>query len=184
MIFSEDNTSFSLIANPLISLENIKSGLWLALVGVNETPPHISLISDGKYYSLSTRKVDCGSPLTKFLNAVERKRIPSLFVRIESQPQIHNLDSHYENLQPLNNTENTCLSPIKAFFAENFSSEFSEVKFVFELLALAEKKDLLKECVSLFSDNTNSKIITLPKYTMLQIKNRIQEISPKLTSIK
>jgi hypothetical protein len=58
MIFSEDTASFSLVTVPLTSGEQIKSGLWLVLVGVNETPPHVALVSNNKYYSLSARKVE------------------------------------------------------------------------------------------------------------------------------
>ena len=186
MIFSEDATGFSLDATPLKSEEQLKNGLWLTLVGINETPPHIAFISNGSYYSLSARKVDCGSSLSRFLNVLERRYIPILFVHILTDKVIAGneaisvnllVEKIYKDLYPLENTENTCLSPIKALFSEYYSDEFSNVNYVFELLALAEKKGLIKECASLFCGDANSNIVTLPKYTMAQIKNKIQEIS-------
>jgi hypothetical protein len=193
MIFSEDDNSYTLAINPLNSLEQINSGLWLVLVGVNEIPPHIALISEGKYYSLSTHKVDCGTLFERFLGIIERKQMPALFIRImppiswsnnviarnEAISSNASLNLIYQNLQPLSNNQLTCFSPIKRFFTETFSHDFADVNYAFELLSLAEKKGMLKECVSLFCKETNSKSITLPKYTSTQIRNRIEELSSR-----
>ena len=189
MTFFEDTTSFSFQAAPLSSDETLYSGLWLVLVGINEIPPHIALISTGKYYSLSTRKVDCGSSLERLINTLKRKHISSLFIKIEGQnteditskPNLI-LENIYKNLQPLKSTENTCLSPIKEFFANSYSDEFASIQYIFELLALAQKKGLIGEYISLFPIDNDAKSITLPKYTMEQIKNRIHEISLQITS--
>jgi hypothetical protein len=197
MIFEQDDHSFSLRATSLQNIEKLYSGLWLVLVAVHETPPHIALISDGNYYSLSTRKVDNGSPVERFIPAIERKHVPTLFVRIENNNVIASPDSYrdkaisintqlqstYKELQPLKNTETTCLSPIKQFFANCYFPQFLHINYVFELLALAEQEGLLKECVSLFCDDSNSNLITLPKYTMEQIRNKIHEITLQIPSI-
>ena len=183
MIFSEDKNSFALDATPLKSEEQLKNGLWLIIVGVNEIPPHIAIINGGKYYSQSARKVDSGTPLEKFLNVIQRKHVPTVFINVNVIARNETisinslLEKIYKNIQPLSNTEATCLSPIKAFFAEYHSVEFKNVNYVFELLALAESKALLKESASLFCEGANSNIVTLPKYTIVQIKNKIQEIS-------
>jgi hypothetical protein len=192
MIFFEDTESFSFNATSLSSDGILHSGLWLALIAVHETPPHIALISDGKYYSLSTRKVDNGTPWERFINTLERKKVSTLFVYLKSDNVIarnkaisinlllHNI---YKDLQPLKNIETTCLSPIKQFFTTYYSTQFSSINYVFELLAIAEQQGLLKECVSLFCDDSNSNRITLPKYTMEQIRNKIHEIASQTPSI-
>jgi len=202
MSFYENDSSFSLDTTSLDSTEKLGSGLWLVLVGINEIPPHIALISEGKYYSLSARKVDCGTSLERLTNTLERKQIPTLFVNIEEKTTesanaiassdnyrgeaipVKSLQKIYKDLQPLGNSENTCLSPIKDFFAECYSREFTRISYVFELLALCEKKGLLKECLSLYAENTNSNRITLPKYTMAQIRNKINTLSTPITVIK
>jgi hypothetical protein len=93
------------------------------------------------------------------------------------------LDSVYSNIEPLSNSENTCLSPIKDFFADFYSPQFSKINYVFELLAQAEKKRMLKECVSLSPEDSNSNIVTLPKYTMAEIKNKIRVLSLQSISL-
>jgi len=177
MIFSEDSISFSLAANPLKSEEQLSSGLWLVLVGVNEIPPHIALISNGKYYSVSARKVNCGTSLERFLGVLERKKVSTLFIYMEIDNKNILLHSIHEHLQPLCMDDRTCLYPIKKFFAESISGEFEKINYVYDLLALSEKKRLLKECVSLHIEATIAKNITLPKYTMVQIRNRIDQVS-------
>lgn len=185
MIFFEDDTSFSFNTSPPQYKEVLTSGLWLILAGIKDTPPHIALINEAKYYSLSTRKVDCGSPLEKFMNAIERKHIPSLFVRLETKKNLtFSLEKFYKDLPPLGSNENTCISPIKDLFAEYYSPEFASVDYVFELLALAEKKKILIECISPLCKYTCTNIVTLPKYNITQIRNKIEALSSQFTSFK
>jgi len=197
MIFEQDDHSFSLRATSLQNIEKLYSGLWLVLVAVHETPPHIALISDGNYYSLSARKVDNGTQGERFVHTIERKHVPTIFICIENNNIIASPDSYrdeaiyisatlqnmYKVIEPLKNTETTCLSPIKEFFADCYSPQFLHVNYVFELLAIAEQQGLLKECVSIFCDDSNSNLITLPKYTMGQIRNKIHEITLQIPSI-
>lgn len=185
MIFFEDHNSYSLYTTSINSEVDIDKGLWLLLIGINDVPPHIALINEAKYYSLSARTVDCGSSSGRLLNILRRKNIPALFIRIETKNTAASyLEKIYKNLQPLGNNQNTCLSPIKELFTECHSDEFASVYYVFELLALAEKKNLVIECVSAFYENTNANSVTLPKYTITEIRNKIHTISSQITFIK
>jgi len=186
MIFFEDDTSFSFNSTSFQSKEQLNKGLWLILIGVNDIP-HIALLHEGDYYSLSTRKVDCGSSLERLLNVLERKNVPTLFIQIEEDNIIARNEATsvlllktYKDLKPLGITKNTCLSPIKEFFTKYYSEDFAHVNYVFELLALAEKKNLLKECITV---NILSNKITLPKYTMAQIRDTITKLSTPVTTI-
>jgi len=175
MIFIEDDTSYVLHASPIDSGAILNEGLWLTLIGTNEIPPHIGLINERKYYSLSVHKVDCGSPSERLINMLNRKNIPTLFAHIESRNNTgFFLEKFYKDLHLLGNNGNTCLSPIKQFFTQCYSADFYQINYVFELLALAEKKNLLKECKSLFCESTGRNNVTLPKYTMLAINNKIR----------
>ena len=194
MIFTENENTFSFEVSSVKSEKEFNTGLWLVLIGINETPPHIALVYWGKYYSLSTGKVDCGTHVDRIINTIMRKNIPSVFVRVSentmpiagneaASPNIL-LNSIFKDLKPLTGTEMTCLSPVREFFTACFSSEFIGVNYVFELLALAESKGLLKDCFSLFPLVAASNVITLPKYTMAQIRNTINEISTQRTTIQ
>jgi len=207
MTFTEDEHSFTLKTTQLKSEDELSKGLWLLLVGIHETPPHIALISEGKYYSVSVKKVENGTPAKSFVSAVKRKQIPAVFIEITS-PQtpkgalnsatqspfrglgrnesktINLLSSIYSDIQPLCITDETCLSPIKSFFTQYFSDEFNDVNYVFELLAIVEKRGMLGDCQSLNNEIPNSNSITLPKYSMAQIRKRINHFSTPITSTK
>lgn len=179
MIFSESDTSFSLFVSPFQSEDELNTGLWLLLIGVNETPPHIALISEGKYYSVSTRKVDCGTPAENFLNAIERKRIPTLFINVVAGNNPELLQKIYSGLKPLGDEKTTCLTPIREFFAAFTSAEFKKINYVIDLLSIAERNDMLSKCISFFCNPSETNNVTLPKYTLVQIRTKIHELSSK-----
>jgi hypothetical protein len=174
MIFTEDYNNYSLKVNPLQSPEELNKGLWLVIAGVNDIPPHIALIADGKYYSVTARKVKVGEPIDKFLKAISPRSLPTLFVSIKSS-NTDRLKEIFDSYPPLGNGEHTCHWPIRDFFVRAFSLAFTDATLVFELLSVAQKQGLLLACKSLFV-NLNSEAIVLPKYTSKQIREKINSI--------
>ena len=186
MIFSESATNYSLQVKPILSPEELNSGLWLVMAGVDDIPPHIALINEGLYYSVSAKKVDHGTPLENFLKAISRKSTPTIFIRFRL-PALHivDLSKIFKNYPTLGNTIQhstfsiqhfSCLWPIRDFFAKTFSEKYSKASLVFELLAMAEKDGLIAECKSLFLDSAVEGMVTLPKYTHEQIREKINSI--------
>ncbi|HXP51903.1 MAG TPA: hypothetical protein VN922_18245 [Bacteroidia bacterium] len=175
MIFTEEDNKYSLKVNPLSSPEELNKGLWLVIAGANDIPPHIALIADGEYYSVSARNVKVAEPIEKFLKAISRRSLPTLFVGIKPMHFV-GLKEAFRKYPTLGNGEHTCHWPLRDFFSNVYSPEFADVHLVFELLAVAQKQDLLIECRSLFVDLKNDKTITLPKYTKEHIKERINSI--------
>ena len=174
MIFTEDSNNYSLKINPLLSPEELNKGLWLVIAGVTDIPPHIALIADDKYYSVTARKVKVGEPIDKFLKAISRRSLPTLFVSIKSS-NMSGLKETFEFYPTLGNGEHTCHWPIRDFFVKSSSSEFTDATLVFELLSVAQKQGLLLVCKSLFVD-IKSETMVLPKYTPEQIREKINSI--------
>lgn len=180
VIFTEEDNRYSLRVTSLTSTEVLSNGLWLVIAGANDIPPHIALIADSEYYSVSARKVKVAEPIEKFLKAISRNTLPTLFVSIKPPAQKKynetDLKEAFEKYPTLGNGDHTCHWPLRDFFSNVYSPEFANVHLVFELLAVAQKQDLLIECRSLFVDLENSETITLPKYTNEHIKERINSI--------
>ncbi|HXB12388.1 MAG TPA: hypothetical protein VNZ45_10405, partial [Bacteroidia bacterium] len=124
MIFEENKDSYSLHFKPLASHAELNNGLWLVLAGLKDVPPHIALISEAKYYSVSVRNVKAGEPIDKFLRAISRKSLPTLFVSIKAP--LHTkfkgggLQEIFESYTTLGNGDHTCHWPIRDFFAKAF----------------------------------------------------------------
>jgi hypothetical protein len=186
VIFSDDRKSYSLAVKAPISTIGMNKGLWLVLAGVNEIPPHIALIQDGKYYSISARKVKVGEPIEKFLKAISRNSLPTLFISIAFHQTggLRGAEEFFNSYPVLGNGDHSCLSPVSDFFAKNYSSEFSNTLLVFELLALAQEQDLLLECKGMYIpllEEAEGKTVrlTLPKYTHEHIREKINSILSK-----
>jgi hypothetical protein len=170
--FFENKESYSLKISDT-STEELNSGLWLVLAGVNDIPPHIALINEGSYYSVSAKKVEVGVNASTFLKAISRRSLPTLFVGIRSL-HLEGLREAFEKYPTLGNGSHSCLWPVRDFFEEAFSPDYKKVNLVFELLALAQKQQIIKECKSMFVEEKG--IITLPKYTGEQIREKINSL--------
>jgi len=179
VIYTETKDTYSLKASPLISHAELNKGLWLVLAGLKDVPPHIALISDAKYYSVSVRNVKAGEPVDKFLKAISRHSLPTLFVAIKAPLHTEfksgGLQEIFESYTTLGNGEHTCHWPIRDFFVKAFSHEFANVDLVFELLALAQHNNMLNDCKSIYVNKTNS-VVALPKYTAKHIRTKINSI--------
>ncbi|MGP8217313.1 MAG: hypothetical protein ACLQQ4_17225 [Bacteroidia bacterium] len=180
MIFSEDNNNYSLKSSLLQSPDELNKGLWLVITGVNDIPPHIAIIDHGKYFSLTVRRKKIGESIDIFLKAISRRTTPTLFVPIKSEHtgifRGSELRKAFEPYPTLGNGDHTCQWPIRDFFTQTYSAEFSNSTLVFELLAVAQAKGLLAECKSLFAEIPEDSIITLPKHTTEQIRERINSL--------
>jgi len=187
MIFEENNKEYFLQTSPLSSPEELRKGLWLVMAGIDSIPPHIALISEGKYFSVSAKKVEVAAPIENFLKAISRKTVPTLFINIhEKSPLKGRFRGAGEafSYPTLGNGPHSCLWPVRDFFAQTFSENFSKTEFVFELLAMAKKDNLILECKSLFiPSGSNNPILTqgegrvrLMKYTKDQIREKINSI--------
>jgi hypothetical protein len=186
MTFSESNNSYSLKVNPIISPEELNSGLWIVLAGIDDIPPHIALILAGKYLSVSAKKTDLATPIESLLKALSHRSVPTLFIKL-SESFIQNEELGWAGFglktipifaeyRTLGNGEHSCLWPIRDFFAKTFSEKYLKASLVFELLAMAEKDGLIIECKSLFLESAVKGTVTLPKYTHEQIREKINSL--------
>lgn len=186
MTFTENDKEYFLEAMQLLSPEEIQHGLFLVMAGIDTIPPHIALINDGLYYSVSAKKVEVGVPVANFLKAISRKNVPTLFVSIESPLQGRyrgaTLEGIFENYPTLGNGEHSCLWPVRDFFAESFSNKYKKASLVFELLAMAQQDNMLLGCKALFAPSLpylsmgGHSGLVLPKYSHEQIREKINSL--------
>lgn len=179
MIFTENDKEYFLEATQLISPEEIQQGLFLVMAGIDDIPPHIALINDGLYYSVSAKKVEAGVPVANFLKAISRKNVPTLFVAIKSplQGRYRGAADFFESYPTLGNGEHSCLWPVRDFFAEAFSAKYKTATLVFELLAMAQQDNILVGCKSVFVEPSRLGRVGGAKYTHKQIREKINSIT-------
>lgn len=190
MVFYQNKNTFTIKFesefNPLLH-----TGLWIALLGIDETPPHIALIYDNGYYSLSVKKTDVGTPVENILKAIAKNSKPCLFVKINTTNLLTGKENTetpifanevaaniFQSYPPLSTSEKgndnaplTCFNPVRDFFCRLFSTNYGKATFVFDLLALAYKDGIIDGVKSV--NFPKQKEITLPKYTHREIREKI-----------
>jgi len=186
MVFTENDSSYSLQAEVINSPEEINSGLWLVIAGIDGIPPHIALINEGRYFSVSAKRVEAGIPLQNFLKAISKRSVPTVFIQLKNVGNKTDLlKSCFEKYPTLGNGDHSCLWPIRDFSAQSYSEKYRKSEFVFELLAMAQKDNLILVCKSLYIDSLISSppqmgrwggAIVLSKYNHSQIRERINSI--------
>src|ERR1043165_2533838 len=64
--------------------EDLRKGLYIAVVHATRIPPHIGLIADGKYHSLSVKGQDINVPGDVFPRNTDLRKNPSVFIKIKA----------------------------------------------------------------------------------------------------
>jgi hypothetical protein len=163
--------------------EDLQKGLFIAVLHATRIPPHIGLIADKTYHSLSIKGQDLNTPIAALIKNTNIRKIPTLFIKIKSHPTFSAvyLREHFiTNIQQFNRVDvgvATCLSPIKLFFEEVYGVSMKDVNYLYELLPLLEREGLITSICSLHLDAENYQ---LPMYTFNEINAGITLVRNEL----
>jgi len=153
------------------SIDFPQEGLFVLLIFQHEVFPHLAILNESKYWSLSLNKVHRAAPGKPKWNSFLRKNIPVVLVKIKASPDDEKglLDA-FANTLPLRMNEQTCLSPVLQFFRIKSSADI-QAQVVTELLAQLSDLSLLERCVAL---NLKSGPFSLPRYTRMDVLKSIR----------
>lgn len=146
-----------------------EKGTYLVVINVNSIPPHIGLVTQGKYYSKSSHGGKSDYDFSKILNSLNRKKIPTLLIKLNLE--LGNVKSHFNN-SPLQ-LNDSCLNPIKSMLTNN-GVELKGAEFLFDVVKALKEQDKIVSaehinCSSELDGNT----ISLSKYSQVDINNAI-----------
>lgn len=151
---------------------------WLVILHHNRIPPHIGLIINGNYNSLTIKGPETDVELNILLRTIESKKIESIFIQLQKQPvfssqfQLDILQNYVQQFDYVKQNYATCLSPIKLFLNEFYGIEIIKDELLFELLIKLHDNDFL----NCFASNTikfNTNTFTLPCYTNIELQELI-----------
>jgi hypothetical protein len=160
----------------------VEKGIWLCVLHANRIPPHIGLIINNKYFSLTIkgREVSDSIALTKMC---KQKSITTLFIKIKEHPVFsfnylsEVFASILQSYSQVKQFESTCLSPVKKFFNEFYACNSNEDELFFEFIQKLNNNDFLLDYCSLNYKSVNQ--IELPVYTLQELNEKIKnERSP------
>lgn len=169
------------------SISVLNKGIHLVILHCNRIPPHIGLIIDKKFHSLTIKGHEINVSLDALIRNIQQKKIESLFIKIKPHPTFSEeyLKEHFiSNIQEFEKVaidKATCLSPVKSFFDEMFHISKKDINFIFELLSEIEQRNLIENVTSL---NINSTMVNIPIYTFKEINNGIELANKEAETIK
>ena len=156
-------------------LSYIDRGLYLVILHANDTPPHIGVIYNEKYFSLTVKGQTLGDNVQLLKKLVHKKQIKTLFVRLADvvNPMDNIRTSFMENKRVQGNI--TCLFPIKKVLAELYDKSIVRAKFIYEVLPVLYKTKSVEDVYHLnMNDEIDNGIFPFRRYTMEDIMNRIK----------
>ncbi len=165
------------------------TGVYIILFNATQIPPHLLLSINGKVFSITDSGRQLGSPLEKLITFVKRKNIPTLFIEWDlmensvegfSIREVEKVESLIRNsfLQYDKVIEGkvSCLIPIRDVAAKVLGDEIKKAQFIFELLPMMEKRNVIGNTYSL---NMEQAIFDgqfeLLTYTEKQLKQSVLE---------
>ncbi len=160
-----------------VKREELQTGTWLMLLYADKIPPHLALLADGKYYSLTANEVQIGLDIEPFWRTIQSKSIPSIFVQIESVPNAELLAAEFSAYQTAVPGSITCLNPIRNYLNRLHQLPVYDVEFVFHLVDRLEEYDMLLASRHVhLRDKLSGGSYQLMKYTVEEIFERIAQL--------
>lgn len=174
-----EEVKYKINFNKSFDEQDLSKGLFIAVIHATRIPPHIGMIVDKSYHSLSIKGQDINTPIAALIKNSTIRKIPTLFIKVKSHPTFSDiyLREHFiTNVQQFERVDigvATCLSPIKLFFEEVYGVSMQHVNYLYELLPVLESEGLIESVSSL---NVDEKNYQLPIYTNKEINAGIDEV--------
>ena len=99
---------------PFVDFEVDKT--YLVLFNVDKIPPHLGIIKNKKYYSITIKETEIGLNEKAIINLIARKKIPTIIIAINDR--LNNIEAYYSKYSNRVKESISCLKPIKEYFAE------------------------------------------------------------------
>jgi hypothetical protein len=158
----------------------LSKGLFICLLHVKRVPPHIGLIIDGKYHSLSIKGIETHVSVAALIKTIQQQKIDSVFLKVETHP-VFSAD-HMTNIfiETLNkypriiSNEVTCLTPIRDFLNEFYALNSPSNDMIYDVLRRMSTNNFILRAYSLNLSLKNG-ILEIPVYTQEELGKKINE---------
>ena len=156
---------------PFKGFESSKT--YLVLVSA-EKIPHLVLVSEEKYYSLTYKEAELEKDAKHYLELLERLNKTVLF--FELAESLGNVRATFSNYLSANTKDTTCFVPVKQLLAPS-----SKAEMIFQLIPELIDNKKIADCFHLRLNNYLSETgeFTLRTYTKEMIFLYIQQLKDK-----
>jgi hypothetical protein len=161
----------------------LQTGAFLVLLHATRIPPHIGMLFNGRYHSLTVKGRDLDVTVEALLKNVTLRKLPSLFIELlpPAAFTIENLSlrfrDHVNMFERVEAGVATCLSPIKLFIENSWQIDTSKIDYVYQLVPLLAEKSMLGRINGCFlGEALEEGIYRFPWYTMKNIYEGIHQV--------
>ena len=160
--------------------QNIYKGTWLAVLYTSRIPPHVGIVIDGNYNSLTIKGHELNIDLAVLIKTLQIKKIETLFIPLKKHPvfstsyQLDVFQLYVQQFQRVSE-DNTCLKPVKLFLQEFYALPFLENELLFELIERLKQNKYIDDAIAINLDHliNETNEIHLPIYNSQQLKEMI-----------
>lgn len=146
---------------------------YLLLISPDEIP-HLAIVQDGNYFSLTHKKVIINEPFSPYFSFLKRTKRKMLFLEVRTnRTDLESVFKQYTKAAP---NEMTCLVPVQQYLLKDSQSEF-----VYELIPELQAANLIQAVyqLNLEEDLTESGDFNLNEYSKAAIFSYIDSLNSK-----
>ena len=158
--------------------DKIKKGVYLVLLNANYLPPHIGLLIDNTYHSLTIKGQELNINGNVLLKNISLRKICAVFIKLKKHPVFSTNfmnETFIEQIKLFDKVSggNTCMSPVRLFFEEFYAIPKENVKLIFDLLTALKENDFIDSSCGTNLETTKENIFYLQTYNEIDLKKQI-----------
>lgn len=159
----------------------LNKGTWLVVLHASRIPPHVGLMIDGNYNSLTIKEREMNVKAEVLLKTISSKKIEALFLKLVKHPvfssdyQLSTFQEQLNQFTSVKQNEATCLSPLKLFFEEFYAIKNNKNQLFYDFVDVLYQNDYIAQAIGLNILNSDNGTFTLPHYTNIELQERIEK---------
>lgn len=153
---------------------------WLVVLHASRIPPHIGVLIDGNYNSLTIKGHELNVSVQALLKTIQQRKIEVLFVRLKSHPVFsfdyqNEVCQHFiKQYQQVKQNEATCLNPVKQYLQEFYALPVKNDELFYELMDRLTKNNYIEDIYAM-NLSLNNREFYLPVYTHEELQEVIKK---------
>ncbi len=163
-----------------LNQSELKQGVFVVLLDALKVPPHLLLIVSGKFFSISTLGASLDEDVDKYINFIQRKKTPAVFVKL-CMPEIFTHEDLLKKVRKITQSYPkvdvgiaTCLSPLRDFCSEVYSTDKSKISLIFDLLDSLKNQNVIEAYFQMnLEQELQNGTLSLDKYSVFEVNEAI-----------
>jgi hypothetical protein len=175
------NSPYILTIADLLNQDLLLKNTWLVILHASRTPPHIGILIDGNYNSLTIKGHELNINSNVLLKTIHQKKIETLFIQLKKHPvfssdyQKEICQFYIQQFKKVKVNEASCLSPIKLFLQEFYAISENKNELLFELVERLKQNNYITLTLGIGIQNKiKGTIFSLPIYSNEQLQEIIK----------